>query len=63
MENYEELVATVLALRSELDKLYAKGNKSAGTRARAVLQEVRRICVGIRQGIQAEKRTIGRKRK
>jgi recombinational DNA repair protein RecR len=63
MDKYEELCLLVEQLRADLEKLHAKGNKSAGTRARALVQDIKRKGQEIRDEIQEAKRAIGKKRK
>ncbi|MBF0433174.1 MAG: hypothetical protein HQK83_17980 [Fibrobacteria bacterium] len=56
-------MSNIQALEDEIDVLkdeYAKferGNKSAGTRARKVLQNIKRICQELRVGIQDSKKS------
>ena len=42
-------------LETELYKFYDKGNRAAGTRARALCQEVKDLMIDIRKDIQAVK--------
>lgn len=63
MEKYEELCKLVETLKADLEKLYVKGNKSAGTRARALIQDIKRKGQEIRDEIQSQKAAIGKKRK
>ena len=63
MEKYEELCKLVDTLKADLEKLYVKGNKSAGTRARALIQDIKRKGQEIRDEIQGQKAAIGKKRK
>ena len=46
----------VLALKEEFEK-FERGNKSAGTRARKVLQNIKRISQDIRVHIQSAKKS------
>jgi hypothetical protein len=52
--NLEKLDAEIELLKAEYDK-FERGNKSAGTRARKVLQNVKAICQEIRVHIQTMK--------
>lgn len=56
MSRYEELKNMVGALESDMDKFYNKGNKTAGTRARKQLQELKNLCQNIRVEIQSLKK-------
>lgn len=50
-----ELKAAVTELENEATKFYDKGNKSAGTRARKLLQDIKAHCQGGRAHIQESK--------
>lgn len=63
MEKYDELKKLVEELQADLEKMFSKGNKSAGTRARALIQDIKRKGQEIRDQIQAHKASIGKKRK
>jgi hypothetical protein len=55
-------MSTIQALEDEISILkdehakFERGNKSAGTRARKVLQNIKRICQEMRVGIQEGKK-------
>ncbi len=51
----EALEEEITALKDEYMK-FERGNKSAGTRARKVLQNIKRICQDMRVGIQSTKK-------
>lgn len=50
----EEIAALVETLRTEEEK-FCKGNASAGTRARKLLQQIKKICTNARAEIQKSK--------
>ena len=50
----EQLAALVSAFQEEDDK-FERGNKSAGTRARKALMEIKKFCDARRKQIQDEK--------
>jgi len=51
----QKLLDEIETLKIEIDK-FNRGNKSAGTRARKSLQNVKKICQEIRNGIQETKK-------
>jgi len=56
MENYEKIVALVESMKKDVDAFYAKGNKSAGTRARGACQELKKLAQDLRVDIQEAKK-------
>lgn len=56
MSRYEELKNLVGSLEADMDKFYSKGNKTAGTRARKQLQDLKNLCQDIRVEIQNMKK-------
>jgi hypothetical protein len=48
MEIYNQLVAAVAAAKDDVEKFYAKGNKSAGTRVRKHMQEIKNLAHSLR---------------
>ena len=52
--NLDNLLAEVEELKDEFSK-FEKGNKSAGTRARKTLQNIKGICQEVRVHIQESK--------
>lgn len=56
MSRYEELKTIVEGMESDLDKFYNKGNKTAGTRARKSLQELKNLAQDVRVEIQDMKK-------
>jgi exonuclease VII small subunit len=56
MSHIQALENEIAALKEEFEK-FERGNKSAGTRARKVLQNIKRISQEIRIQIQTAKKT------
>lgn len=56
MENYEKLVALVESMKENVDKFFAKGNKSAGTRVRTQCQELKKLAQELRLDVQNAKK-------
>jgi hypothetical protein len=56
MSRYEDLKSLVEDMESDMDKFYNKGNKTAGTRARKSLQELKNMAQDIRVEIQTMKK-------
>jgi exonuclease VII small subunit len=56
MSHIQDLENEITALKEELEK-FERGNKSAGTRARKVLQNIKRLSQDIRVYIQSAKKT------
>jgi len=52
MSRQEELSQHVEDMKDDLIKFYEKGNKTAGTRARKALQELKKLAQEIRLEIQ-----------
>lgn len=61
MNLIDELDQNVAAFKLEYAK-FDKGNKSAGTRARKCLQEIKKICQDLRNQIQGAKKDEGASR-
>ena len=59
MSHIQALENEIAALKEEFEK-FEKGNKSAGTRARKVLQNIKRISQEIRIQIQTVKKGDGK---
>ncbi len=55
MSRFAEVKALVDQLEGDLDKFYNKGNKTAGTRARKALQDLKKVAQDIRLDIQNKK--------
>lgn len=54
--NFDQLMEAIETLRVEYNK-FSSGNKSAGTRARKALQEIKSISQELRKEIQESKNT------
>ena len=57
MERFHELVALVQSFEKDFEKFYVKGNKSAGTRVRKHMNELKRKAQDIRNDIQSIKKS------
>jgi hypothetical protein len=60
MESHDQILALIEQYKMENEKFSAKGNKSAGTRARKILMEVSKLCKTRRGEIQEEKEWIAK---
>jgi len=58
MSRIEELTSLVENFSVEYDKFTEKGNKTAGTRARKYLQEIRNLSKDVREEISETKRQM-----
>jgi len=56
MSRIDEVKELVDKMEPDLDKFYNKGNKTAGTRARKALQEMKKLAQDIRVEIQDMKK-------
>jgi vacuolar-type H+-ATPase subunit E/Vma4 len=54
----QKLLDEIELLKAEYEK-FERGNKSAGTRARKILQNIKKICQEIRTQIQESKKKEG----
>lgn len=57
MNRFNELVELVQSFEKDFEKFFVKGNKSAGTRVRKHMNELKRKAQEIRNEIQAIKKT------
>ncbi|MBL7974833.1 MAG: histone H1 [Candidatus Kapabacteria bacterium] len=55
MNRHEQLQNLVASMAADFDKFYGKGNKAAGTRVRAHMQELRKVAQDIRAEVQTMK--------
>ena len=55
MSRFEELKALVAAAEADFQKFYQEGNKAAGTRVRAAMQELKNLAQTIRTEVQSIK--------
>jgi hypothetical protein len=56
MERFHELVSLVQSFEKDFEKFYIKGNKSAGTRVRKHMNQLKRKAQEIRNDIQSIKK-------
>jgi len=56
MDKYNELKELILELEDDAVKFFEKGNKSAGTRVRKSLQDVKKLAQELRISIQEIKK-------
>jgi hypothetical protein len=57
MEKFEQIKALLEGVQNDVDKFYAKGNASAGTRVRQAMQELKKLAQDLRIDIQDKKNT------
>jgi hypothetical protein len=55
MQKYEEIKALIASIDSDVDKFYNKGNKSAGTRIRKAMQDLKKLAQDLRVDVQESK--------
>jgi hypothetical protein len=55
MEKFQQIKALIADLEADAEKFYEKGNKSAGTRIRKGMQELKKLAQEVRQGVQDTK--------
>ena len=55
MNRYKQLKALVASLEEDFGKFYDKGNKAAGTRVRAGMQDIKTLAQEIRVEVQEAK--------
>ncbi len=55
MNRFNDIKSLVDDLEVDMEKFYSKGNKTAGTRARKTLQELKKLSQDIRVEIQKKK--------
>lgn len=55
MSRFSEVKSLIDPLEGDMDKFYNKGNKTAGTRARKTLQDLKKLAQDIRIDIQNRK--------
>lgn len=68
LDRYDELLNILIEevevdgkkvfLKEDFEKFFIKGNKTAGTRIRKVMQKIRKVAENIRKDIQNYKQTI-----
>jgi hypothetical protein len=55
MEKFENLKALIASIEEDVKKFNEKGNKSAGTRVRQVLQQIKSVSQELRKEISEKK--------
>jgi hypothetical protein len=55
MNRFSEIKVLIDSLEGDMEKFYDKGNKTAGTRARKTLQDIKKLAQDIRVDIQNKK--------
>jgi hypothetical protein len=55
MNRFSEIKALFDSLEGDMEKFYEKSNKTAGTRARKTLQDIKKLAQDIRVDIQNKK--------
>lgn len=55
MSRFEELKALIAAAEADFQKFYGEGNKAAGTRVRAAMQELKNFAQTVRNEVQSIK--------
>lgn len=58
MEKEFEIDGKVFNLKEDFEKFFIKGNKTAGTRIRRVMQEIKKLSQEIRNDVQEYKNNI-----
>lgn len=56
MKTYNEIVALLEAAKEDVDKFFVKGNKSAGTRVRKHMQDLKALAQQLRSEVQDAKK-------
>jgi hypothetical protein len=55
MEKFEQIKSLITEAGLDIEKFYEKGNKSAGTRIRKAMQELKKLAQEVRQDVQDTK--------
>ena len=55
MEKFQNIKALITEVEGDIEKFYEKGNKSAGTRNRKVMQDLKKLAQEVRQDVQDTK--------
>lgn len=58
MNTYNEIVALIAAAKEDVDKFFVKGNKSAGTRVRKHMQDLKALAQQLRTDVQDVKKPV-----
>lgn len=56
MELYNKIVALIEVAKEDVEKFYVKGNKSAGTRVRKHMQDLKALAQELRLDVQNSKK-------
>ncbi len=59
MSKYQELLDLVKTFEQDFEKFYIKGNKSAGTRLRKHMNELKKFAQDVRMEVQTIKKSDG----
>ncbi|MBE0644569.1 MAG: histone H1 [Bacteroidetes bacterium] len=59
MSKYQELLDLVKTFEQDFEKFYVKSNKSAGTRLRKHMNELKKFAQDVRMEVQTLKKTDG----
>ncbi len=57
MTRYQDLLSLVQSFESDFEKFFEKGNKSAGTRVRKHMNELKKFAQDVRNEVQNLKKT------
>ena len=57
MEKFEKIKALIAEAEADVEKFYEKGNKSAGTRIRKAMLDLKKLAQEMRQDVQDTKNT------
>ena len=57
MKTYDEIVALLAAAKEDVEKFFVKGNKSAGTRVRKHMQDLKALAQQLRAEVQDAKKS------
>jgi hypothetical protein len=55
MEKFEQIKTLIEQAQGDVDKFFAKGNSSAGTRVRQAMQELKKLAQEVRIEVQEAK--------
>ena len=59
MNRFQELLSLVQSFEGDFEKFYEKGNKSAGTRLRKHMNELKKFAQDVRMEVQTIKKNEG----
>ena len=58
MEKYKQLIEALESTKQDAEKFFEKGNKSAGTRLRKGMQDVKTLAQEVRVSVTEEKKKV-----